>query len=79
VVIVGWKGASGDTGLGTKELARLTTVKRGAGECFKGRSASAIVILGRREYQVIVMAGDRASKRRIGEALDVARSFALAR
>jgi hypothetical protein len=50
VVIVGWKGANGDTGLGTKELARLTTVKRGAGECFKGRGASATVVLGQREY-----------------------------
>src|SRR3981189_724154 len=27
VVMVGWKGANGDTGLGTKELARLTTLK----------------------------------------------------
>jgi hypothetical protein len=79
VVIVGWKGANGDTGLGTKELVRLTTVKRGMSECFKGRSASATVVLGQREYQVSVMVGDRASKRRIGEALDVARSFALAR
>jgi hypothetical protein len=49
VVIVGWKGANGDTGLGTKELARLTTLKRGLGECFKGRSASATVVLGQRE------------------------------
>ena len=79
VVIVGWKSTNGDTGPGTKELARLTTVKRGAGECFKGRSASATVVLGRREYQVSVMVGDRASKQRIGEALDVARSFKLKR
>jgi hypothetical protein len=79
VVIVGWKGANGDTGLGTKELAGLTTVKRGVSECFKGRSASATVVLGQREYQVNVMVGDRASKQRIGEALDVARSFTLKR
>jgi hypothetical protein len=75
VVIVGWKGANGDTGLGTKELARLTAVKRGVSECFKGRSASATVVLGPREYQVSVLVGNRASKQRIGEALDVARSF----
>jgi hypothetical protein len=79
VVIVGWKGANGDTGLGTKELAGLTTVKRGVSECFKGRSASATVVLGQREYQVSVMVGDRASKKRIAEALDVARSFNLKR
>jgi hypothetical protein len=79
VVMVGWKGENGDTGLGRKELARLTTVKRGAGECFKGRSASATVVLGQREYQVSVMVGDRATNQRIGEALDVARSFNLKR
>jgi hypothetical protein len=77
VVIVGWKGANGDTGLGAKELARLTTVKRGVSECFKGRSASATVVLRQREYQVSVMVGDSASKQRIGGALDVARSFKL--
>jgi hypothetical protein len=37
----------------------------------------ATVVLRRREYQVNVMVGARASKRRIGEALAVARSFAL--
>jgi DNA-binding CsgD family transcriptional regulator len=57
----------------------LTNVKRGIGECFKGRSASATVVLGQREYQVSVMVGDRASKKRIAEALDVARSFNLKR
>jgi hypothetical protein len=77
VVIVGWKGANGDPGVGTKELARLTAVKRSVFECFKGRGAAATVVLRQREYQVNVMVGDRATKRRIGEALDVARSFAL--
>jgi hypothetical protein len=79
VVIVGWKGANGDTGVGTKELARLTAVKRSVFECFKGRGAVATVVLRQREYQVNVMVGDRATKQRIGEALDVARSFALKR
>jgi hypothetical protein len=79
VVIVGWKGANGDTGLGRTELARLRTVKRSVLECFKGRGAAATVVLGQREYQVNVMVGDRASRRRIGNALDVARSFAMKR
>src|SRR5260221_312539 len=79
VVIVGWKGPKGDTGLGTRELARLTAVKRSVFECFKGRGAAATVVLGRREYQVNVMVGDGASKQRIGEALDIARSFELKR
>jgi hypothetical protein len=77
VVIVGWRGANGDTEVGTKELARLTAVKRSVFECFQGRGAVATVVLRRREYQVNVMVGARASKRRIGEALAVARSFAL--
>jgi hypothetical protein len=76
-VIVGWKGANGDTGVGTKELARLRAVKRSVFQCFKGRGAAATVVLRQCEYQVNVMVGDRATKRRIGEALDVARSFAL--
>src|SRR6266404_8991354 len=79
VVIVGWKGGNGDTRVGTKELARLTAVKRSVFECFKGRGAVATVVLRQREYQVNVMVGDRATKRRIGEALDVVHSFALKR
>jgi hypothetical protein len=79
VVIVGWKGANGDTGVGTQELARLTAVRRSVFECFKGRGAVATVVLRQREYQVNVMVGERATKRRVGEALDVARSFALKR
>ena len=79
VVIVGWKGANGDTRLGTKELARLVAVKRSVFECLKGRGAVATVVLRQREYQVNVMVDDRATKRRIGEALDVAHSFALKR
>lgn len=79
VVIVGWKSANGDTRLGTKELARMTTVKRSIFECFNGRGAVATVVLGQREYQVNVMVGDRASNRQIAEALDVAHSFRLKR
>ena len=79
VVIVGWKGANGDTRLGTKELPRMTAVRRSIFECFNGRGAAATVVLGQREYQVNVMVGDRASKRQIAEALDVAHSFSLTR
>jgi hypothetical protein len=79
VVIVGWKGANGDTRLGMKELTRMTTVKQSIFECFNGRGAVATVVLRQREYQVNVMVGDRASKQRIGDALDIARSFDLKR
>jgi hypothetical protein len=79
VVIVGWKGANGDTRIGMKELTRMTTVKRSIFECFNGRGAVATVVLRQREYQVNVMVGDRASKQQIAEALDVAHSFNLKR
>ena len=79
VVIVGWKGANGDTRLGMKELTRMTAVKRSIFECFKGRGAVATVVLRQREYQVNVMVGDRASKQQIAKALDVAHSFNLKR
>jgi hypothetical protein len=48
-------------------------------ECFTGRGTFAQVRLRRTAYQVNVMVGDRASKRRIAEALAVARSFDVAR
>jgi hypothetical protein len=79
VVVVGWKPAKGISARGRIALAKLTSVRRPSFECFKGRGAAAQVELRGRVYQVNVMVGDRASKQRIGEALDVARSFNLER
>jgi hypothetical protein len=75
VVIVGWKGANGDSGPGRKSLARLASVRRPSFECFGGRGAAATLVLRGREYQVNVMVGERASRHRVEEALAVGRSF----
>jgi hypothetical protein len=64
---------------GRAPFARLRSVRRPSFECFAGRGAAAQVVLGGRPYQVNVMVGDHASKRRIAQALAVARSFRLAR
>jgi hypothetical protein len=75
VVVVGWNGSNGAVGPGAKALDGLRSVTRSTFECFTGRGAAATVVLGRRRYQVNVMVGDSASKRRIAEALAVGRSF----
>jgi hypothetical protein len=75
VVVVGWKRSNGATGLGTGALARLRSVTRSFFECFSGRGAAAALVLRGREYQVNVIVGDSASRRRVAEALAVARSF----
>jgi hypothetical protein len=79
VVVVGWKGANGDSGPGRKSLARLVSVHRPSFECFNGRGAAATLVVRRREYQVNVMVGDRASSTRVAEALAVGRSFDVRR
>jgi hypothetical protein len=82
VVVVGWKSpaaAGGTPKPGRAPLKALTAVHRPSLECFAGRGAAADVHLGGRLYQVNVMVGDRASKRRVAEALAVARSFNLTR
>jgi hypothetical protein len=83
VVVVGWKklalsGAQSQKP-GRWRLKTLVAVRRPSAECFAGRGAVATLVLGGKAYQVNVMVGDRASKRRIAEALAVARSFDLAR
>lgn len=75
VVVVGWARGEWKGTPGRGPLARLATVSRPAFECFTGRGAVAQVRLRRTAYQINVMVGDRASKRQIGEALAVARSF----
>ncbi len=83
VVVVGWKSAAAAGGGGPKAgrapLKKLVAVRRPSFECFSGRGAVAQVLLDGKSYQVNVMVGDRASKRRVAEALVVARSFDLAR
>jgi len=79
VVIVGWKGAGGNSRPGRKSLARLVSVRRVSFECFSGRGAVATLVLRGRQYQVNVMVGDRASKQRVEEALAVGRSFDVRR
>ena len=54
-------------------------MRRPSFECFTGRGAAAQVALGGRAYQINVMVGDKASKRRVAAALAVARSFDLTR
>ena len=83
VVVVGWRNLanSGARGLkpGRAPLKKLVAVHRPSFECFAGRGAVAAVVLDGKAYQVNVMVGDHASRRRVAEALAVARSFDLAR
>lgn len=82
VVVVGWKSvatAGGAPKPGRAPLRKLIEVHRPSFECFSGRGAVAQVLLRGKLYQVNVMVGDRASKRRVAEALAAARSFELAR
>lgn len=81
VVVVGWKrlalsGAQSQEP-GRWPLEKLSAVQRPSFECFAGRGAAATLVLGRKAYQVNVLVGDRASKRRVAQSLEVARSFDL--
>jgi hypothetical protein len=79
VVVVGWKSVTsaggGAPSPGRASLEKLVSVHRPSFECFSGRGAVAEVLLSGKPYQVNVMVGDRTSKRRVAEALAVARSF----
>lgn len=85
VVVVGWKSVATAGGRAPKPkpgrapLKKLVAVDRPSFECFSGRGAVAQVLIGGKPYPVNVMVGDRASKRRVADALAVARSFDLAR
>ena len=82
VVIVRWKtltSGGGDGQTGRAPLRTLREVRRPSFECFAGRGAAADLGLGRHAYQVNVLVGDHASKRRVAEALAVARSFQSSR
>jgi hypothetical protein len=52
-------------------------VRRPSFECFDGRGAAVELGLQGHAYQVNVLVGDRASPRRVADALRVARSFDL--
>jgi hypothetical protein len=83
VVVVGWTSVASAGGGAPKPgralLEKLRAVHRPSFECFAGRGAAAEALLAGKPYQVSVMVGDRASKRRIEEALAVGRSFDLTR
>ena len=83
VVVVGWTSIAAAGGVaatpGRAPLEELVAVRRPSFECFAGRGAAADVVLGGNPYQVNVLVGDRASERRMGQALAVARSFDRAR
>jgi hypothetical protein len=78
VIVIGWSSVAAAGGApepGREPLRRLTAVRRPSFECFDGRGAAADLLLHGKRYQVGVLVGDRASKRRVRQALGVARSF----
>jgi hypothetical protein len=74
VVVIGWKTS---VGASFPPLSAMK-LRRGTFDCFAGRGAFARVTRGDRDFQVNVLAGDRASNATIEDALDAARSLALA-
>lgn len=79
VVVVGWRSlklsGAENAKPGYAPLKKLIAVQKPSFECFAGRGAAADLVIDRRAYQVNVLVGDRASKRRVAEALAVGRSF----
>jgi hypothetical protein len=74
VVVIGWRNS---IGVSFPPLSAMK-LRRGTFDCFAGRGAFARVTRGDRDFQVNVLAGDRASNATIEDALDAARSIALA-
>ena len=74
VVVIGWKTS---IGVSFPPLSAMK-LRRGTFDCFAGRGTFARVTRGDRDFQVNVLAGDRASNATIEDALDAARSLALA-
>jgi hypothetical protein len=74
VVVIGWKKS---VGVSFPPLSAMK-LRRGIFDCFAGRGAFARVTRGDRDFQVNVLAGDRASNATVEDALDAARSIALA-
>ena len=74
VVVIGWKTS---IGVSFPSLSAMK-LRRGTFDCFAGRGAFARVTRGDRDFQVNVLAGDRASNATVEDALAAARSLALA-
>jgi hypothetical protein len=74
VVVIGWKNS---VGVNFPPLSAMK-LRRGTFDCFAGRGAFARVTRGDRDLQVNILAGDRASNATVEDALDAARSIALA-
>ena len=79
VVVVGWrslKHSGAENAVpGYAPLRKLVFVRRPSFECFTGRGAAADLVIRGTAFQVNVMVGNSASKRRVAEALAVGRSF----
>lgn len=75
VVVIGWRDSFG--GVSFLPLSGLR-LRRGTFECFAGRGAVARVTRRDRDFQVNVMVGDRADAATIADALEAARSIAVA-
>jgi hypothetical protein len=78
VVVIGWRSRLTASYLPGKEALVSKELERGYFECFDGRGVAAQLDLQGHTYQLNVMAGDRADKGTISDALAAARSFALA-
>lgn len=74
VVVLGWRDS---VGVSFPSLQAMK-LRRGTFDCFDGRGAFARVSRADRDFQVNVLVGDRASGTTIGDALEAARSLALA-
>jgi hypothetical protein len=75
VVVIGWHDSVGS---GTFLPLSGMKLRRGTFECFAGRGGVARVTRRDRDFQVNVMVGDKADAATIADALETARSFALA-
>jgi hypothetical protein len=82
VIVVRWRTetSGGARPPRSREPLRRIALHRSGFECWPGhRGGAAAVALGGHAYQVNVLVGDLASRRKLRDALAVARSFALAR
>ncbi len=73
--MIGWRDSIGTSGFLPLSGMKL---RRGTFECFAGRGAVAQLTRRNRDFQVNVMVGDRAEPETIADALEAARSIALA-
>ena len=74
VVIVEWRELTVTAPTSRRDVTTMRVRPR-AFECYGGRGAAAVVRLNGRPFQVNVLVGRRATKRRVADALLVARSI----